>query len=61
MEVGDTRPMTNCKFCSEDMTNRMQCHQLDGSAWKYLNKNESCHLECYIEQCVKVYLEKLNK
>ena len=59
LKLEDTRPEYNCKFCSEDLKNCIQCHGNKISSWRYLNDGDHCHFECYVQECVRKELDKL--
>jgi hypothetical protein len=61
IKTGDTRLKYLCKYCNKDLSNSIQCHGANPSAWEYLNDGEHCHIECYIEECVKMSLVKLKE
>ena len=58
LDLGDIRPKYDCKFCNKDMTNAIQCHAGKPTSWKYLNEDEHCHFECYVQECVRKELQK---
>ncbi len=50
-----------CAFCKGSLEGRVKCNNgnsLFPVAFIYMKHDESCHLECYIKECITNFMNK---